>query len=216
MSIQGDSIGHRFENFLLERFPELVFTGTDSSVPDFHHPNLDFWIEAKVGNKRWGPRPHEKQSEDFREFDSVVYALGYHNLDSALKRVTQKTEKRRQTYLEKHMEIVQVCFMTDSMLRLLLEKETKESEKSRKGHLTRNNFYCQVKNGILNNLFERREFERDGRKVEPESYYGFSYSDYKWVTHYDNAGLYWRAMLDPREDRAFIGYMKGKGVLGRN
>jgi len=207
MTKASTSVGYRFQNFLLEKFPELSFTGVSPHVPDFNHSEMDFWLEAKAGNIRWGARPKENQAEDFRELVNVVYALGFHNLDGVNKKVRQKTERGRQSYLERNMHIVQVCFVSDSMMNLLLEHETRESKKSGER-------YCMVKNSVLNNLFGRREFTRFGQTAEPESYYGFSYSDYKFFTHYDNAGLYWRAILDPREDKAFIRFMKGKGVLG--
>ena len=195
------SIGNKFERYLGDRFPDLRSTSDDSRVPDFWNPYHEFWIEAKAGNIEWGTRMKGYQINENRGFDdSTIYALGFHNLDDANKRVTQKTERGRQAYLDRHLRFQQVNFITQSLMERLWKKETRTSKK-------KSEKYCMMKESTLNNVFQNRWFSRFGVVISPEQYYGFSYQEY--VAFVDpHLKPFWRAILDPEKDKGFIDFMR--------
>jgi len=205
MSKVSDSIGLKFERFLDGRFPDLSDTGNSLLVPDFYHPIHGFWLEAKVGNILWGSRIKEYQIDAFSKIKApVVYALGVHEFHDAYKRLRQKTERGRQAYLDRHMDIPQVCFITNGFMKLLWKKEKRVSVK-------RGLTYCMIKNSTLNNVFLNREFKRHNQTALPESYYGFSYDDYDFFETIDD-GMHWRGILDPKKDRGFAEFLREGGV----
>jgi hypothetical protein len=217
MSKVTRSIGIKFERFLQSNFNELLYTGRDNNVPDFHHPSLDFWIEAKAGNQAWGTRIKEYQIDSFKKVTQpVIYALGFHNFDYAYERLNQTTERGRQNYLDKNLGIVDVCFINENMMELLWDKEKRLNKKET---IT----YCMIKNSTLNNLFTRRKFKRFGIESQPEKYYGFSYQDYSFLAsppndngQYNGNSNKWRAILDMNTDYNFADYLKTKGISLQN
>ena len=200
------SIGLKWERELKRIFPELVSIGEDPVVPDFYHPPTDSWIEAKTGNIRWGVRLKEYQIQGFKKFRRpVVYALGLHNFSDAMNRLFQRREADRQRFLDEHMEILKVCFVTQEMMEKLWEKERRVNQK---GTID----YCTIKDGCLNNLFFGREFKRFGQTVYPESYYGFSYGDYLFLTGNQETPKF-RGIFDTGKDRRLIDYLNRRGIM---
>lgn len=201
------SIGNKFERFLQKRFPDLVSTPDDENViPDFRHKDEDFWLEAKVGYFRWGPRVKDYQIKAFTDFDDpVIYALGFHDLDRAHERITQKTERARQNYLDSHMGIFQICFVNSEFMELLWEREKRLNGK---GTIE----YCMVKQGTINNIFQNREFVRSGEIVTAEEFYGFSYKDYNLFDTQDQ-GVRYRGILKRGYDKAFEGFLRDNKII---
>jgi hypothetical protein len=184
MSKVCTSIGTKFERTIQDLFPDLRSTVREQNTPDFFHPTLNFWIEAKVGYIGWGARIKDYQIESFREINEpLVYAIGFHDFFQANQRLTQTTELERQDYLDKNMEVLQICFISQELINLLWKKERRISEKEKTP-------YCMIKSSTLNNIFERREFKRFEETVNPEDYYGFSYSDYDFFVSQINGTLY--------------------------
>lgn len=171
MSLIQTSIGLRWERILHERYPALQSTVGDENVPDFYHPS-GFWIEAKAGNVLWGGRIKEYQLDQISEFERpVVYAFGMHNLNDAMRRVRQKTERGRQRYLERHMDIVETYFISSRIMERVFRMETRTSKKG----IT----YCMVKPSLLRNIILDREFSRMGESIQSsEDFYGFRREEY--------------------------------------
>lgn len=214
MSDVSNSIGYWFEGFLLGRYGDLTYGGEDTLVPDFNYglnEEVKFWIEAKVGNIKWGTRVKAYQMESFSRLNgSVVHALGLHNFDDAHKRLTQKTLDGRLRHLSRHADVLQISFLTHSLMKLLYDGEKRVSKN---GGVE----YCMIKDSTLNNVFMNRNFRRGGKKDPngnivdcgelflPENYYGFSYSDYRFFESVNQVPFV-RAALDPMLDEEFIDF----------
>jgi hypothetical protein len=171
MGVIQNSIGLRWEIVLNERYPDLISTSGDERVPDFYHPS-GFWVEAKAGNIAWGGRIKQYQLNQVSDFkDPVVYAFGMHNFDNAMARLRQMTERGRQACLQREMDFVETYFISGEIVRGILERDTKVSEKGMK--------YCMVKPSTLRNVIFDRVFRRDGVQMQSSAdYYGFSREDY--------------------------------------
>ena len=212
MSKVNDSIGKYFENFISEKYSELEYKGDDLLCPDFCYPKygkIKFFIEAKVGNIKWGPRIKDYQIDVFEKLEEpVIYILGMHDFNNANERLVQKTEKGRMNYLKRNMKFLQICFVTNSFMNLLYEKEKRISKKEKLE-------YCMIKDSVLNNVFMNREFRRSKSsefgeiKISPEEYYGFSYDDYQFIENKNNL-FHLRGIFDPNKDKSFIDFIKRK------
>ena len=173
MSKVTESIGLNFERFLLSNFEGMISTSSNPNAPDMYSPNEQFWIEAKCGNVLWGPRIKDYQINNFKYVGGpIVYALGYHNFDDAIKRLTHKTERGRQKCLDKNLNYLHVCFLSKEVIDSVWSLERKFSKK--------NSYpYCMVKRSTLNNIFLDRTFKRHGAPISSaEKYYGFSKKDF--------------------------------------
>lgn len=193
MGLVQESIGLRWEEVLKTRFPQLIQSDVRSDLPDFYHPE-GFWIEAKAGNRLWGGRVKSYQFEQVSRLDEpVVYAFGMHDLDNALRRVSQKTERGRQRYLSRHLRFVEIYFVSGKLLQKVHDKEKRIS---RKEGLE----YCMIKPSILRNILQDRAFSRFGTQIgSAEAYYGFDRSQYVRLFE-GNTGL----ILHETEDRDAI------------
>jgi hypothetical protein len=186
MSKVTDSIGLKYERHLEDSLSDLICTSSNLSVPDFYNSNLNFWIEAKVGNVLWGPRIKEYQVKGFRDLEApVFYALGFHNFHDAGKRLIQKTERGRQSFLDKNMKILETYFISDELIEKIWDNEGRISANT--GYS-----YCMVKKGILNNIFQNRKFKRSGVIISsPELFYGYNKEDFL-VEQFDTGGVFLR------------------------
>jgi len=135
-----------------------------------------------------------------------------HDFDDANKKLIQSTKWGRRMHLENNANVLHMNFITNPFMDLLYDKEKRISGE---GEIE----YCMIKPSVLNNLFENREFTRrakkdcDGKIVTPgtrvmsESFYGFTYQDYRWFEGTSKDGKFVRAILDPEKDRDFIDYL---------
>lgn len=207
MSEISRSIGNRFEDFLQGKLPELVSTGDDPLVPDFFHPELNFWVEAKAGYFRWGQKIKEKQINGFNQKGPIIYGLGTHNLHSSNSRLTQKTERGRQAYLKKYMKILHVCFVNNELMRKIWDKEHKLNEK---GTI----LDCELKGGILRNIFGDKSFSRFEKRIaSAEEFYGFDYDDFLMIEPPRSDDTSYGAILHKEYDAVVIEYLRGKEFL---
>lgn len=173
MSKVTNSIGLKFERFLEEKFSELISTKNDKNLPDFYHPELNFWIEAKVGNILWGPRIKDYQVERFDNLDKpVIYALGFHNFHDAHKNLKQATEKSRQKFLDKKLLIMDVYFIENSLIKKIWEKEGRVNAKGTSS-------YCMIKKGVIKNIITNRTFKRHEQNIScAEAFYEYNKDDF--------------------------------------
>lgn len=205
MSKVTTSIGIKFERTLIDLFPELDETTREDNVPDFFHPRHEFWLEAKTGYVEWGVRIKDYQVKSFRKLqEPLVYAIGFHNFEHSTQRLTHKTERWRQNYLDRYMDITQICFVSKELLDLIWRKEKRKSKKSSLS-------YCMIKPSVINNVFLNRNFKRFGELFDPEDFYGFSYSDYELSTHEKHERVY-RAILRKKHDQPFMDFMTEQGL----
>lgn len=207
MSKITGSIGLKFERVVQEIFPDLRAPAKNKMrgvnlFPDFYHPQYGFWIETKTGNIKWGTRIKRGQIESYAEFASIIYAMGFHNFDRAYKRLTHKTENGRQNFLDEHMQIQEIHFITQEVMEKLWEKEKRFNKKG-------TTEYCTLKGSILRNVYENRSFKRNGKKCTVESFYGFNPEDFLIIPSNGNLeSISFGAVLNPERDEAFIKYLK--------
>jgi hypothetical protein len=204
MSKVTGSIGLKFERFLGEKFPELISTHDNKDGPDFYYPSLNFWIEAKAGNILWGQRIKEEQINQLDKFEEpVIYALGFHNFYDANKRLTQKTEKERQNFLDKNLQVLQVYFVAGDLIKKIWEKENRISESGI-------HKYCMVKKGVINNLITNRSFKRKEIPIaSAEEFYGYNQEDFTIDVNLDKDNTNYGVILK-KENTSIINYIKGK------
>jgi hypothetical protein len=204
MSKVTDSIGLKFERFIKEKFPELISLGDDKNGPDFYHPELKFWIEAKTGNILWGQRIKEEQILQLERFgEPVIYALGFHNFHDANKRLIQKTEKGRQKFLDKNLQILDTYFISSDLIRKIWEKESRVSKKTAET-------YCMVKKGIVNNLITNRSFERQEKSIKSaEIFYEYNQENFIINADLNKDNINYGLILN-RKNLPIINYFKDK------
>lgn len=207
MADAGKSIGDKFERHLQELFPEWQFMDGkgESNIPDFWYPRGHFRVEAKAGNYGWGGRIKEYQVDKFPHDESVIYALGYHGFMNSQLRLSRKTSAQAQACLDKHLRFLRIAFISREMVDLLWGKEKKFPKSGKEP-------YFMLKNSIVNTLFSGRRFRRFEQQVFPESYWGFSYHDYRLYEQM-NDGVLWRAMLRKNIDDPFLRFMRQRGYF---
>jgi hypothetical protein len=208
MSKVTDSIGLNFERFIEKKFPELISTCGNKDGPDFYHPKLNFWIEAKIGNIGWGPRIKEEQINQLDEFEEpFIYALGFHNFNDANKRLIQKTEWGRQRFLDQNLQVLNTYFMADSLIKKIWDKENRVSKKSAET-------YCMVKKGIINNLTTNRSFNRNKNFIpSAEAFYGYNPDEFIIDTQISKDNTDYGIILN-KEDSMIINYLKERLING--
>lgn len=167
-----DSIGKRWEKLFHRRYPEMVSRCKDQNGPDFEHPS-GFYVETKAGNRLWGVRLKPDQLDYMETLDHpVIYACGMHNMDNALRLVRQETERARQRFLQRNMNIVEVYFVSGEIVRSMFEREQRTSAKE-------GLVYCMLKPSMLRNVLLDRPFSRFDEKINDSAdYYGFDRADY--------------------------------------
>ncbi|MGY4884526.1 MAG: hypothetical protein ACP5NZ_03020 [Nanobdellota archaeon] len=204
MSKVTDSIGLKFERFIEERFPELISTCGNKDGPDFYHPTLNFWVEAKVGNILWGQRIKEEQVHKLDDFkEPIIYALGFHNFHDANKRLIQETEWGRQRFLDKNLKVLNTYFISSDLIKKIWEKESRISQKE---GIT----YCMVKRGIIRNLIMNRSFERDKKTVKSaEIFYGYNNENFMIRDNLNKEDVKYGLILN-KEHSQIINYIKEK------
>lgn len=204
MSKVTDSIGLNFERFLGEKFPELISTGNNQEGPDFYHPELNFWVEAKAGNILWGQRIKEEQIAKLDRFEEpVIYALGFHNFHDANKRLIQKTEWGRQKFLDKNLQVLGTYFLSGDLIKKIWEKESRISQKG-------DCVYCMIKKGIVNNLITNRSFERKEKPIKSaEIFYGYNQDNFTIDVNINRDKINYGIILE-NKDISIINYFKGK------
>jgi hypothetical protein len=204
MSKVTDSIGLKFERFFEERFPELISTCGNKDGPDFYHPELKFWVETKVGNIFWGQRIKEEQISKLDRFqEPVVYSLGFHNFHDAHKRLIQNTERGRQNFLDKNLQVLDVYFISSDLIKKIWEKESRISQKE---GIT----YCLVKKGIVNNFITNRSFKRKNISTESaEMFYNYNKEDFTIETNLNKNNTNYGLILN-KSYAPIIDYIKNK------
>jgi len=202
MPYVSDSIGTKFERVVQERFSELG-RSQGGNLPDFYHSN-GFYVEAKVGNIEWGPRVKTYQIDDFRGIsEPVVYAMGFHNFDYAIRKLSGKPEPERQRTLDREFNVLEVLFISNNLVEKIWKKENRFSKEGPTE-------YCMFKHSLANALF-KGTFRRFGKKEKPKTYYGFSPKEYYFFKH-DYKGITWRAVLHKRKDRKVINFLRKAGI----
>tara|TARA_Y100000310_G_C20517452_1_gene731924 strand:+ start:179 stop:829 length:651 start_codon:yes stop_codon:yes gene_type:complete len=208
------SIGTRFENILMEDFPEFYpsrqgdwGTRQDLKVlPDLFNGALG--LEAKAGYRNYGTRPKLYQIENFPTLESpVAYVFGFHGLEGSLKKVTQKTKWGRERYLKEHMNILRAYFVSQTIVSKIWDAEARASKK-------RQEYYCVLKERFLKNIIQNNTFERKERVCKPEIYYDLQLKDYLRLMPEDNFNNFpYGVILHKRQDKEVIGFLKEQGVI---
>jgi hypothetical protein len=206
------NIGRRFERYFQSHFPGFEsHTNDGRNVPDFYNRDGNFWVEAKVGNRRWGPDLKHYQRDSFGDMGRpIVFCFGLHDFDDALERLTGKSDEEMRQILGHNMRIEEIFFVTRGVVDAVLAKETRVSA-------TTGRVYCTIKRPIIRNIFSGESFRRFGEKVDSaQIYYG-----------YDEAGLeIYRPrdirktkvpisgiILDPKKDQAVAEYFGEQGII---
>ncbi len=204
-------IGARFESCFQAYFPGFESHVDDGKhVPDFHNSLEGFWVETKVGNKRWGPDLKHYQKDRFRDVEEpVVYCLGLHNFDDATIRLAGKTNGQIRRILKRNMKILEVYLITQDVVNAVIDRETRVSEKGRK--------YCTMKRPIFRSILSGKPFKRFGEPIiSAESYYGYDKNNLKIYrdcdikqTQVPIKGI----VLDREKDEAVLEYLTHRGII---
>jgi hypothetical protein len=200
MPTVNDSIGTRFENIVQNNFTGFIRYNSSGILPDFFGDG--FWLEAKVGNVKFGTRLKEYQIVNFSGLEEpVVYAIGFHDFDNAGKRLVQKTEEGRQRLLEREMNLVGVYFVTSQVINGIWEGE---SRVSKKGGLV----YGLCKRRFLESVINGTSFTREGVQLTAEEHYGVNRNELALQSPID-VGLEFPVgwILHRKTDESVIGYL---------
>lgn len=204
MSSLSHVIGKEFERVFYDSFPGFINTTADKNVPDFYHPILDFWVETKTGNSRWGPRIHRYQIDRFKRMDKpVVYALGFHNFDNAILRLSGRSEKQQRKILQKDMTLKTIVFVNSDLIASIWNKDSRVSKKEGTKYLT-------LKLSTVRNLLEDRPFRRFKKRISsPSVYYGFESQDFCMLGPSINSKIPpIRTILHCQEDLRILEYLR--------
>lgn len=204
------SIGNRFERIVQELLPELERVNRGRKIPDFHHPQLGFYAEAKAGYRRWGPKLHLYQRNSFPNLpEPVIYIAGFHALPDSTNKVTQRTERTRQNYLERCMTIPWVYFIDGEVVRNIWDREWKFPKNGKREE------YCMLKMHIIRSILRQGTPFKRHDKVIPsaEQFYGFDGDGYLLVKAPTSSETSFGAILHKERDGVIIEYLKGKGIL---
>ena len=190
-------VGNNFERFVESRVPELDKISSGGREPDFYCPSGKFWIEAKVGNQKWGPRIKRYQTINFLDLkDPVIYALGFHDFDNARERLSGYSPEEMVQIVEKEMGFSKVVFVSSDIVKKLWEVEHRISENGASAYFT-------AKQNIFNNIWERKPFKRFGKRIDSaEEYYGFNFDDY-YMQGWDRQG----GIMTPQNDIGNYGFI---------
>jgi hypothetical protein len=200
MSTIQTSIGLRFENFFSKLFPDLKNTTHSLNAPDFYNPEGNFWFETKTGNYQWGPRIKPYQIESFKS-KQVIYVLGLHDLNQATKRINQKTERGRQSFLERNMNFLRIYFINQDLIEALWNKEGRINYK---GTMT----YCMIKESMLRNIIQERPFKRFGEQIpSAEEYYEYSRDDFVMTEPNSEEENIFGGILHRKKDSKILEYL---------
>jgi hypothetical protein len=200
-SIQ-DLIGSEFERFFSNSFPGFVNTTEDLRVPDFHNPDYNFWVEAKVGNQRWGPRIKKYQIEQFKDLrEPVVYAAGFHDYDDAIRRLGCKSEANQKRALRERMHFSMIVFVNSDLMASIWEKDSRVSKE-------RAEEYLMFKSSVVRNIISNRPFKRWGEVISsaPE-YYHFNQSAFLMTEPKPGQITAIGTMLHREKDQRVIDYL---------
>jgi hypothetical protein len=170
-------IGKRFEEILMEKYPELEYIGDEKNlVPDFRHPL--FYAEAKAAFMQHDYAVHLKQYqiESFKEFESkkpVIYLIGFHNFEDSTKRLGNLSTRKRKNLLTKEMDIIKMFIVDNSAIKGIWQKRNYVCEK---GHI----HDCTLRKGHLRQIIENSQIQVFGKEYSARDYYGipekFSFS----------------------------------------
>lgn len=201
-----DSIGTRFEDIVQDNFPGFSRHTYPGVIPDFF--GNGFWLEAKVGNIRFGTRLKEYQVLSFSGFeDPVVYVIGFHDFDNAGKRLAHRSDQERQRLLRREMNLVGVYFVTSGAINGIWAGE---SRVSKKGGLV----YGLCKRRFLERIIDGGSFTREGIELTAREYYGVNRDELALQTPIDvGLGFPVGWILNKRTEEAVIGYLTRQGII---
>lgn len=212
----SQAIGYQFEKFINARIRGLEKINSGGRNPDFYCEEGNFWIEAKVGNHRWGPRIKKYQIENFSDItEPVIYALGFHDFNNAQAILKGKTPGRMRQILGRHMGIMKVNFVSGDLVKKLWKLDHRISEKE-------GTEYFMAKQSVFHNIWDRRPFSRFKKRIpSAEKYYGFSWDDFhmrKWDTDKcimtpKNEVINYGFMIHREDENNAIKYFEMEGVL---
>jgi hypothetical protein len=206
-----DSLGDRFERFLVRRFKGLHQAKdflNGNSLPDLYNEEFRFGIEAKAGNITWGVRIKDYQVRDYGSYDvPIVYFLGMHNFHNARDRLEGLDEKYRRKILRKCIKYPEIYFFNQELIGKIWKMENTMNEKD-----TIN--YCMVKKSILKHILKNRTLERNGAGFIARDSYDYNPEEYLMQTEPVLIGrTNYRAALHLEKDKRVIEYLRGEGVL---
>jgi len=206
------SIGNRFERYFQTYFPWFESHVNDGhNVPDFYNPTGKFWVEAKVGNRRWGPDLKHYQRDNFKRINEpIIYCFGLHNFDDARTRLDGKSNIEMRHILRHQMRIEEVYFITKDIVEAVIDAETRVSKDGRA--------YCTMKRPILKSLFSGKPFKRFGKPVKSaEEYYGYENSNldiYQEQNLVDHTSIPLKGiMLSKETDKSILDYLRLQNMI---
>ena len=170
-------IGKRFESILQENYPELRHSGDKTNrIPDFEHHH--FYAEAKVSYHSHDYASHLKQYqiESFRRFEKtkpVLYLVGFHNFEKAMKRLSQLSHAEREKKLSEEMNIISLYVVDNSTITKIWKKR---NYVCKKGHIKD----CTLRESHLRQIAENSQITVDGRTYSAREYYGVPSAGYSF------------------------------------
>ncbi len=204
----SDIIGERFEEMLQEHFPDFERTSENPFQPDFL-VNGKFLVEAKTGFFEYGVQPKVYQVEAFQNHQlPVIYALGYHNFERVLKRLSHLTHRKRVNLLRKEMGIVSLYFISDNILRNIWHREEKVPESNPNWH------YCDLRARFLEGIVNNAKIRRSGIEYRAREWFGVKARDF--ILRSPENGVFdfpVGTLLHKRIDLDAIKYLKETGCL---
>ncbi|MGK0209064.1 MAG: hypothetical protein ACI83O_000327 [Patescibacteria group bacterium] len=209
MTFLSDAIGDHFEEFIQDNFQTLYHKAQTSIAPDFYDAEHEFYIEAKVGYQGWGPRIKRYQVENFTKDlnHRTIYAIGLHTMSQSTEKTKHlKTKQGIRNRIDKELEIAQVTFISDEIIQKIYHKAHKVSESGK-------HEYFMLKPAILKDIFQNREFKREGKTQTCESYYKFN--PVRYETYQEGIHNYtpWQAIINPEQDKSFRRFLEYHEML---
>jgi hypothetical protein len=170
-------VGKRFESILQEKYPGLSYVGDiKNRIPDFEHPL--FYAEAKVSFFEHGYASHLKQYqiEGFKEFEKtkpVLYLVGFHNFENAMKRLSRLSRVEREKKLAERMNVVLLYVVDNGTITKIWKKR---NYICKKGHIRD----CTLRESHLRQIVENSGIVVKGGNYFAREYYGVPSSGYSF------------------------------------
>lgn len=165
----SDAIGNEFERKVGEMFPDWDRTIDGRLLPDFDSPI--FFAEAKTGFYNFGVQIKDYQVSSFGLLQKpVIYILGFHNFDHALRRLGRKSDEKRAEILKEQMSLDSIYIVEQSIIERIWNREHRSSKKAGR-------IYCTLKKRFLDGIVDDSPVKRNGSTLNSQKYYGLRKSE---------------------------------------